>query len=189
MTTPSVSNSSAEFPPFVYYQPHSGLVGTKLFRNGCVTVSSLVSINNSFSEVLNNLIWLRYGTLFINLCGALHMNSSCPALLYLPLCQLLRRGKLAGQQWCSWSHLEAIQQPLDARLQNRLGAFQFQTEAAFNFDMLFPSNNTRAALTDSGMQGFVWSLLSKKPQKNVRDSSEYCGSEVCHYRPAFLIKC
>lgn len=39
---------------------------------------------------------------------------------------------------------------------NMPSASQFQTEAGFNFDTLFPSNNNRAALTDSGMRGFVF---------------------------------
>ena len=43
--------NGAEFPPFVDYLPVSGLVELKLFRDGFETFSSLVSIDNLFSEL------------------------------------------------------------------------------------------------------------------------------------------
>ena len=54
-TTPGESNNGAEYPPFVDYLPDSGLVEPKLFREGFVTFSSLVSIN-LFSELPGNLL-------------------------------------------------------------------------------------------------------------------------------------
>ena len=56
MTTPGESNNGAGFPPFVDYLPDSGLVEPKVFRHGFVTFSSLVSIDNLFSEVPGNLL-------------------------------------------------------------------------------------------------------------------------------------
>ena len=55
-TTPGEGNNGAEFPPFVDYLPDSGLVEPKVFRDGFVTFSSLVSIDNLFSEVPGNLL-------------------------------------------------------------------------------------------------------------------------------------
>ncbi len=50
-------NSGLEFPPFVHNLSDCGFVESKLFRDGFVTFSSLMSNINSFSEVLSDLQW------------------------------------------------------------------------------------------------------------------------------------
>ncbi len=49
-------NSGLEFPPLVHNLSDCGFLESKLFRDGFVTLSILMSNINSFSEVLSNLL-------------------------------------------------------------------------------------------------------------------------------------
>lgn len=55
-TPPGEGHNGVKFLPFVHSLSYDRLVESKLFRDCFVTVSSLLSINNPFSEVLRNLI-------------------------------------------------------------------------------------------------------------------------------------
>lgn len=57
LTTPEEGKSSVELPPFVHDRPDSGEVHPKLFT------SSLISINNCFSEVNSHLLFSNHNTL------------------------------------------------------------------------------------------------------------------------------
>lgn len=92
---------------------------------------------------------------FINLSGTLHMNSSCPALL-----SAIMMSVIEVRETCRTAAMLLIAFSSHSiaswfSITNRLGTFQVQSEASFKFDILFPSNNNRAALTDSVMWGFV----------------------------------
>ncbi len=56
-------NSGLKFPPFVHNLSDCVFVESKLFRDGFVTFSSLMSNINSFSEVLRDLLCLCHDAL------------------------------------------------------------------------------------------------------------------------------
>ncbi len=56
-------NSGLEFPPFVHNLSDCGFVESKIFRDGFVTFSILMSNSNSFSEVLSDLLCSCHDTL------------------------------------------------------------------------------------------------------------------------------
>ncbi len=56
LTTSREGNNGLEFPPFVHSLCDCGFVESKLFRDGFVTFSSLMSNISSFSDVLSNLL-------------------------------------------------------------------------------------------------------------------------------------
>ncbi len=57
-TTSREGNGGLEFSPFVHNLSDFGFVETKLFRDGFVTFSSLMSNINSYCKVLSNLLCL-----------------------------------------------------------------------------------------------------------------------------------
>lgn len=69
-TTPIEGSHGLKFPPFIHTLSNYGLVEFKVFRDGFVTLSSLVSINQSLRDV-------TIATININSTNACEFSATC----------------------------------------------------------------------------------------------------------------